>query len=97
MTKFEEAYNIDIREYIEEIEVVTPFRLEKITNSVNGSMFGYSLKGYDNSINRLLAYKDEKIPNLEFVGAYSVFGPGIDNAFYSGYFVTEKLLNNKGD
>ena len=52
VTKFEEAYNIDIREYIEEIEVVTPFRLEKITNSVNGSMFGYSLKGYDNSINR---------------------------------------------
>ena len=53
-------------------------------------------KGYDNAINRLISYNDEKEDNISFVGSCSLFGNGFDNAIYSGYYVTEKLLN-EGD
>jgi len=89
---FEETFKIDIREYIEEMEIKTPFDFAKYTNNVNGSMLGYMRLGYDNSIHRLLAFDDEFIPGISFVGSSSVFAGGADNSFLSGYFITEKLL-----
>ena len=93
--EFEEAFHVDIEEYIEEIEIASPYTFKKHTNWDNGCFFGNMRLGYDNSINRLLSYQDELIPHLSFVGASSVFGSGVDNAFYSGYYVTEKLLEEK--
>ncbi len=89
---FEETFKIDIREYIEEMEIKTPFDFAKYTNNVNGSMLGYMRLGYDNSIHRLLAFDDEFIPGISFVGSSSVFAGGADNSFLSGYYITEKLL-----
>lgn len=93
--EFETAFHIDIKEYIEEMEIATPFTIERYTNSINGCMFGPMRLGYDNSIHRLISYQDEKIPHLSFVGASSIFGSGVDNAFYSGYYITEKLLEEE--
>lgn len=96
IVQFECEFNIDIAEYIEEIEVITPITIERLTNNLHGSTKGYMRKGYDNAINRLISYNDEKEDNLSFVGSCSLFGNGFDNAIYSGYYVTEKLLN-EGD
>ena len=52
-------------------------------------------KGYDSSIHRIISYDDEIVPGISFVGASGLFGSGIDNAFYSGYYVTKKLLEEK--
>ena len=93
--KFEEAFKIDIREFIEEIEVATPITIERYTNSINGSFYGYMAKGYDNPIHRLISYPDEEVKDFSFVGASSLFGANVDNAFYSGYYVTKKLLEEK--
>ncbi len=93
--EFESAFHIDIKEYIEEMEIASPFTIEKYTNNINGSMFGPMRLGYDNSIHRLLSYEDEKIPHLSFVGSSSLFGNGVDNVFYSGYYITEKLLEEE--
>ncbi len=93
--EFENAFHVDIKEYIEEIEIATPFTMARYTNSVNGCMFGPMRLGYDNSIHRLISYEDEQIPHLSFVGASSIFGSGVDNAFYSGYYITEKLLEKE--
>ena len=90
--QFEEAYSLDITEYIEEIEIATPFTLKRYTNNPNGAMKGYMRLGYDNAIHRLISFKDETIPDISFVGGSSIFGGGADNAIYSGYFITEKLL-----
>ena len=95
--EFEQAFNIDIKEYIEEIEIATPFTFARYTNSINGCMFGAMRLGYDNSIHRLLSYEDERILHLSFVGGSSLLGSGVDNAFYSGYYITEKLLNERGE
>ncbi len=93
--QFEEAFNLDIKEYIEEIEVVTPYTISKFTNNENGAMLGYRRLGYDNSINRLLNFEEESLSNISFVGGSSIFGAGVDNAFYSGYYITNKLLEGR--
>ncbi len=93
--EFEQAFHIDIKEYIEEMEVASPFTFERYTNSINGCMFGPMRLGYDNSIHRLISYEEERIPHLSFVGSSSLFGSGVDNAFYSGYYITEKLLEEE--
>ena len=79
------------------MEIATPFTIERYTNSINGCMFGPMRLGYDNSIHRLLSYEDERILHLSFVGGSSLLGSGVDNAFYSGYYITEKLLNERGE
>ena len=58
-------------------------------------MLGYMRLGYDNSIHRLISFDDEVIPNISFVGSASLLGGGAHNAFYSGYYVTEKLLKGE--
>ena len=93
--EFENAFHIDIKEYIEEMEIATPFTIERFTNNINGCFFGAMRLGYDNSIHRLISYEEEKIPHLSFVGGSSIFGSGVDNAFYSGYYITEKLLEEE--
>ncbi len=95
IANFENTFKIDISEYIEEIEVATPVTFVRYTNSVNGSLYGYMAKGYDNPINRILSYPDEEQSDFTFVGAYSLFGSHVDNAFYSGYYLTEQLLKKK--
>lgn len=92
INQFEETFNIDIREYIEEIEIATPLTFSRYTNNVNGSMLGYMRLGYDNSIHRLISYKDEIQPKISFVGGSSLFGGGADNAIYSGYYISKMLL-----
>lgn len=93
--EFESTFNIDIKEYIEEMVVATPFTFERFTNNINGSFFGPMRLGYDNSIHRFISYEEERIPHLSFVGSSSLFGSGVDNAFYSGYYITEKLLEDE--
>lgn len=93
--EFEQAFHVDIKEYIEEIEISTPFTFSRYTNNINGCMFGPMRLGYDNSINRLLSFKEERVPHISFVGGNSLFGSGVDNAFYSGYYITEKLLEEE--
>lgn len=93
--QFEKAFNIDISEYIEEMEIVTPLSLANFVNSPNGSIMGYMRKSYDNAIHRLISYEDEKIPNIHFVGGSSIFGAGVHNAIYSGYYIAKKVLESE--
>jgi len=90
--QFEEAFHIDITEYIEEIEILTPLDVAELTNRPNGSLMGYMRKGYDNAIHRLISYEDEVIPDIYFVGSSSIFGGGADDAIYSGNYIAQKLI-----
>ena len=57
---FEKATKIRIRNYIEEIEVVTPVDVAGVNGSVEGSIFGYQFSGEDNLINRIMCKNDEE-------------------------------------
>jgi len=93
--QFENTFNIDISEFIEEIEIVTPLNLANYINTPNGSIMGYMRKSYDNAIHRLISYEDEKVPNIHFVGGSSIFGAGVHNAIYSGYYIAKKILESE--
>lgn len=92
--QFEESFNIDISEFIEEIEVVTPISIREFTNALDGSIMGYMRKSYDNSIHRILSFNDEHIPGIYFVGGSSIFGGCVHNAIYSGVFMARKVLES---
>lgn len=93
--QFENTFQIDIKEYIEEIEITTPLTIKRKTNNMNGAMKGYMRKGYDNMINRLLAYPNEEVKGIHFVGGSSIFGGGVHNVIYSGYYITNQILKKK--
>lgn len=95
--QFENTFHIDIREYIEEMEIITPLDVAKYTNAPDGSIMGYMRKGYDNAINRVINYQSEIIPNLYFVGGSALFGGGADNAIASGYYVANQVLTERED
>jgi len=95
--QFENSFNIDISEFIEEIEIVSPLNIAELTNTPNGSILGYMRKSYDNAIHRLISYEDELIPNIHFVGSSSIFGGGADNAIYSGYYIAKKILESEDE
>lgn len=94
INQFEKTTGIDIQEYIEEIEIISPYELYSYTNSPNGSIMGMARKSYDNAIHRIISYEDEEIPNYYFVGGNAIFGGGVHNAIYSGKVITDKLLEN---
>jgi len=81
---FEEAFNLDISEYIEEMAV-------KDESDLN-----YMPYGYDNVINRILSYDIEQPDGIYSVGS-SHLGAGEENAFLSGIVVTNKLLQEEKD
>lgn len=93
--QFEETFKIDIQEYIEEIEIATPVTISRFTNNVDGSMLGSMRLGLDNVVHRIISRKEEEIAGISFVGGDSIFGAGAHNALYSGYFLTEKLLEKE--
>lgn len=93
--QFENDFGIDISEFIEEIEILSPLDLANYTNTPNGSIMGYMRKSYDNGIHRLISYQDEVIPNIYFVGGASIFGGGVHNAIYSGYYMAKKVLESE--
>ena len=43
----------------------------------------------------IISYEDEKIDNIHFVGGSSIFGAGVHNAIYSGYFIASKILESE--
>ena len=57
---FEKATKINIRDYIEEIEVRTPVDVAGYNGNTEGSVFGYQFSGEDNLVNRIMAKKNEQ-------------------------------------
>lgn len=93
---FEKSTNIEITPYIEEIEIATPVTFASKTNSLNGVVDGYSIKGYDNILSRILNEKEENyIKGLRFCGSYVI--SGLSNAYLNGEETANKLLEENED
>ena len=99
ITSFENALDISIKEYIEEMEIATPQTLTRFTGTYKGSAYGYESDPWDAFIPRLIAMNDEKyISGLEFCGGYSAQGVSYTNSLLSGQiaaFLTLNQLNSK--
>mgnify|MGYP004638448783 FL=1 len=91
--EFEETFKIDVKEYIEEIEIASPLTISRYSNSVNGTIMGSMRIGYDNVINRVL--DKENNDRIYFVGADSYLGGGIHNTILNGTLVAKEITRKE--
>ncbi|MDR3172781.1 MAG: FAD-dependent oxidoreductase [Treponema sp.] len=69
---FEQRTGAHVRDHIEEIAMITPATYARYTGTPKGNVFGYEVSPTDGiSIRMLSMAKEQFIPGLDFVGAYS--------------------------
>ncbi len=100
ITQCEKALGIDIKPYIEEIEIALPPTFSRYLNTPNGSPYGYQLDLWDSMLSRTIQYnKDQPFDNFLFCGASQERGDGYGCAYYTGKkaagLVIKKLKEGK--
>lgn len=90
ITKFEKTTGIDIFDYIEEIEIVTPIDRLMENNSSNGATYNYKLSGLDNNLPELLNMDNENY----FDGLYICNGLEGDLYAYNSSYVKGLITAN---
>jgi len=94
INRFEKNTKIRIKDYIEEINIISPVRYSYINKEHNGSMFGYKLKGLDNIVPRIMNYKNELyIKGLYLCGGFMGDAFGYDSDIMSGYIAAKVAMN----
>ena len=90
ITTFEEKTGIRIRDYIEEMKVITPVDYLKKYKEAN--CFGYKLKTLDNTIMRFINYEEEEfIKGLFFCSQYGIMGCTFNNMLLTSKFIAERV------
>lgn len=95
---FEKRTGVIIKDYIEEIHIVTPLDYATISNAPSGSIFGYRLKGLDNLLPRLLNRHNENyIKGLAVCNGFDGDVFGYNSCLTSGIMAADDLSKNVGD
>lgn len=98
--ELEKALEVNIKEYIEEIEISTPVTYSKQNASPDGCVNGYMVNNVDSILARTLNKNEEYLLNgLRTCGSYSYYGSGYDSTYRNGYEVGKSILKDieKGD
>lgn len=89
----EKALGIEIKPYIEEIEIACPPTFARYLNTPEGTPYGYQMSTWDAYIQRMHARKEETyIDNLHFVGAATARGDGYSSAYLSGIDAAKEIV-----
>ena len=95
ITTFEQTTNINIRPYIEEIEIATPVTYARMCNTPDGVIYGYKPTGLDNFLPRFMNRNNENyIPNLRFCGGFEMRLHGYANTYISGKDAAKSTLKD---
>lgn len=87
--------NVNLYDYIEEMEIASPCTIARYTGSWNGSVYGYEHQTWDSVVARLSELKKEKfIKGLEFIGAHSAVGNGYAPNITSGRLAAANVLKS---
>lgn len=99
INNFEETTGINIKSYIEEIEIASPVTFARYGGHPEGIIYGYKLTGLDNLLPRTLNKEKENfIPNIRICGGFDAWGNGFSNTYLSGYRAAKQtLLDMKGE
>ena len=93
--RFENVLDVNIRDYIEEIEIATPVTFARYTDSPEGVIYGYSLEENDVMLARLMRmYSEESVKGLRFCGGHAVRGSGYNSAYLSGELAAKLTLGD---
>jgi prolycopene isomerase len=83
---FEKRTGAEIRNHIEEIEVLTPASYAGYTGTPKGNIYGYEISTLDGIVMRSLSMEAEQfIPGLDFVGAYGRRAHGYCSSMMNGH------------
>ena len=94
---FEKATKINIREYIEEIEIVTPMDIAKYNGALDGSSYGFRYTGLDNLLPRILNRQNEQyVKGLYFVGGFAGDIYSVASAYMSGESEAKRVKEELG-
>lgn len=96
---FEEATKTHIKEYIEEIEVATPWTYARYTGNPEGCIYGYDSLYDDGLMGRILMTgEDHFVKGLRMCGAYAERLLGYPSSFRSGINEANRTLKDmEGD
>lgn len=82
---FAKATGVDIRPYIEEIEMASPITLARYTLNPKGVMYAYAGTEWDSLLARLMMIgEDQIVPNIRFAGAYGPRAIGFSSTYVGG-------------
>ncbi len=82
---YEEATDIKISDYIEEIEVATPLTFARYLNTPQGVIYGYSAEPFDSLLSRFMTEaSDNDTKGLRFCGGWGTQLSGFCSAIASG-------------
>lgn len=90
---YEHKLNVNLHDYIEEIEIASPMTFARYTGSPQGSIKGYLPLQWDGVVSRALMRKDDLSPlGLRFCGSFGEKFSGLCPAIQTGYEVVSDLL-----
>lgn len=95
---FEKATGIQVREYIEEIEIGTPETFARFTLNPHGTIYGYLGKKADGVLARTLSENKRMsgIKGLYFAGGYGTKMNGYSSAMSTGFDAARHILKTGG-
>lgn len=92
---FEKSLGIEIKDYIEEIEIYSPVDFAYLTGSPQGVVSGYYANKNDNLLSRMLGlYTEDYVSGLRFCGAFSYQLSSISASYLSGEKAANMTIND---
>ena len=92
---FERTLGIELKDSIEEIEILSPVDFAYLTNSPQGVVSGYYASKNDNLIPRMLGlYNEDYINGLRFCGAFSYRLSTMSASYLSGEMAANMTLKD---
>lgn len=95
INRFETSLGVNIKEYIEELEISSPITYSKYNSSPDGCIYGYMLNNFDSVLSRITnKNEDYLIDGLRLCGSYSYYGHGYDSTYQNGYEISNMTLKD---
>ena len=95
VSMFEDALGVNLRDHIEEIEMVTPETWARYTGAYEGQVFGYEQLPWNSGFMRRVVEDGERqhsIKGLNFVGGCSINTHAYSQGIISGFERTRKVM-----
>ncbi len=91
--RYEHELNVNLHDYIEEIEISTPMTFARYTGAPQGSTKGYLCEQWDGVVSRAMMRKDDLSPlGLRFCGGFGEKFSGVCPSIQTGYDIVSDLL-----
>ena len=92
---YEKAVGVSLKQYIEEMEVASPWTFCRYAGVPEGGVYGYEAGGWDNCMARMMMYEnDYPIEGLMFTGASGPRGDGYSESLITGNMIGRMVLRD---